>query len=311
MAGVGESDRREATSEVGPGQGVQGLRIGQEQAGNAGMMGDGQIRFRMLPDPADPDQKKAKRKAQAEQRRAEREAQEAAERQRRRSERVVAMREGCKVEHRLDEVCGVCTVKCHRAEVARDERIRKALKKKAKSIKETGENPDLAATRTTFGVVIDPAGDKAYVRVAENSPAGMAKRLGLPAQHKAAVERLQRDYEVSAWNARAASFEMAVDGSGNPTQAAHLHVVEAQQRLRAAAQAVGKDWPLVQATMLPPFVTLTTLRIQARIGYSEARRRLDLALDALAEFYTPGRMRKDPLLRICVEIVEKAAREVV
>jgi hypothetical protein len=250
------------------------------------------------------EEKKAVRKA-----RREVEAGIAAKREAGRVERISAMRAACQSTHKLREACDICTFRCQRDELARIEKAKKDGKRKARLINETGVNPDISSTPTVFARVIDTDGQVETIRVAENSPAAMAKRLGLPAQHKGAVERLQRDYEVSTWNARAASFEMAVDGSGNPLQATHLHVVEAQTRIKEAAAFVGHDWPIVQATMLPPFASVATIATAAGTGYKQTRDRLSDALDRLADFYTPGRVRPDRLLRACVEMVEKAARD--
>jgi hypothetical protein len=222
--------------------------------------------------------------------------------------KVEALRSACASEFKKKCEFG-CKHQCKRRVERASLAEAKAKTKRSRAIKAGQRDPAIVPVEYEQVTTIDPYdGKRLRVNVTADSILGKAQRGYVKKEHIAPLSTYLQDYHLAFGVGGAAQFDMKVDGSG-PGSQHHLHRIAAQNRVKGADAAMGQDYVLVCAYHCAG-VSLNDLSSKSGVNKGIISHRINNALDALVNHYTPGVGRVDQLLRTCAEIVEKASREV-
>ncbi|WBU27554.1 hypothetical protein OOZ54_12700 [Rhodopseudomonas palustris] len=130
----------------------------------------------------------------------------------------------------------------------------------------------------------------------------------LRAPHQPAAERFVRDWEAAFYSGlRSPGFDPRVDASAR-AHAGHLRAVEAQKRLNSVQRYIGeRNYDICVGVLI---MAQTAAKIHALGGrdHRSVNHDIDVALNALTEFYDPARLARDPTWRAFKKVIEAGAK---
>lgn len=153
-------------------------------------------------------------------------------------------------------------------------------------------------------VIPDPDHPTQNVLVTTRSHA-LRRVKQLKINHQSAAERFVGDWESAYYSGlRSQDFEPRVDSSPK-AHVGHLRATEAQKRLQMCKSSIGeRSYDIITGVLI---FNLNPTKIHKMGGrqHTSVSNDIEVALNALAGFYDPVRMAKDPTWRAFKQVIEE------
>lgn len=129
------------------------------------------------------------------------------------------------------------------------------------------------------------------------------RQVKMKLHQEPAAERFVADWESAGYNGLSSqSFDPKVDSSAKQT-AGHMRAAEAQHRLKMAEEQIGKRNYEICVGVLILNTNATQIHALGGRDHRTVSHDIDVALNALAGFYDPVRLERDPTWKAFQKII--------